>query len=811
VVLNLNPYFVLESSPDPKLAGNQIRRAASLCFASVKMASTIRKEDFKPDTFRGKPLCMDQFHALFGASRVPKRNEKDVIAVYDRSNHVAVMCCNQLYYFQALWPDGDVAVDEGDLCDILEAIHAHAHKYGKDDDEESVGDDVEERKFLSSLSAVGVLTSLNRKEWAMVREELVAHSPRKNSESLTIVDSALFVLVLDDYIPPNKHAAAANMLHGSYELTQRKNCKNLGKRGDKEQSPFILPCEQYQSGSCTNRWYDKLQIIVTKDGNAGINFEHSAIDGHTALRFVSDIYADTIISFAQSITKMVQAHDGFVPNVIDAKVKRAAVTLDDQGRTSLDVFPKKINFSLPDSIKRKIHHAETALGDQIVASDTFVLEFKDYGKRFITSNKLSPDSYVQMSMMLAYYKLYGRVVCAYEPVLTKSFYHGRTEAMRPGTMEVKHLCEVFCNPRSSSEEKLAVLRNAVRVHSALVKECARGKGVDRHLFALKCIAEKHELPVPDFFRSEPWKMLNHTILSTSNCGNPSLALFGFGPVVPDGLGIGYIIKDNGLNYAICSKHRQTARYAMTLEAVLKEMAHLLGPAPQTKVVDHRLHSDTTRLTLKQIPVHAIAYDAYGDIWGESTPSGKHRKVSRVSVTDVPEMPALASVPTAVVSNTKSTPALVSVPADVANNTTIIPLKDKPSGVEQERRWSAEEIKPLDASNLVEDEVDAVVLQMTQGMENEKRLSAEIELNDSSQQLQSPIKRRGSNDKLPTKPNRRGSNGGARGSGSHAARRHSSRENKLVGFAQRKSSFEYSDLSKKGDSILFERLTDDHEP
>ena len=87
---------------------------------------------------------------------------------------------------------------------------------------------------------------------------------------------------------------------------------------------------------------------------------------------------------------------------------------------SFSVFPKKINFDLSDSIKRKIYFAETALGDQIVASDTHVLEFTDYGKRFITFNKLSPDSYVQMSMMLAYYKLYGKIVSAYEPVLTKA-------------------------------------------------------------------------------------------------------------------------------------------------------------------------------------------------------------------------------------------------------------------------------------------------------------------------------------------------------------------------------------------------------
>lgn len=40
-----------------------------------------------------------------------------------------------------------------------------------------------------------------------------------------------------------------------------------------------------QVGTCTNRWYDKLQIIVFENGAAGVNFEHTWVDGHTVLRF----------------------------------------------------------------------------------------------------------------------------------------------------------------------------------------------------------------------------------------------------------------------------------------------------------------------------------------------------------------------------------------------------------------------------------------------------------------------------------------------------------------------------------------------
>jgi len=53
--------------------------------------------------------------------------------------------------------------------------------------------------------------------------------------------------------------------------------------------------------------------------------------------------------------------------------------------------------------------------------------------------------------------------------------------------------------------------------------------------------------MPAIFTDHGWSLLNTSILSTSNCGNPALRLFGFGPVAADGYGIGYIIKDDGIS------------------------------------------------------------------------------------------------------------------------------------------------------------------------------------------------------------------------------------------------------------------------
>ena len=345
VVMNLNPFFVLEDGPDNKKSKDQCSRAASLCFSAIKFASSLKQETIVPDAFRGKPLCMDQFRALFGAARVPKSKERDAVEVDPDSSHVVVLQNNQMYFFQALGQDGSVCVNEQDILGILEAIRTDATELPPD---------------VTSRRSLGVLTTLPRKEWAAARE-LVISTSGHNETALEVVDGALFVLVIDDVKPKDIHEAAANMLHGTYDLRSRDDLID------------------YQAGSCCNRWYDKLQLIVCNDGRAGINFEHSAIDGHTALRLVSDIFADNVVQFAQSITKTIYSnHEGMFPSIIQAEVKREKSS----------VPPKKLSFELPQEILDKIYFAETALSDEIVASETYVLEFTGYGKSLIVRNKI---------------------------------------------------------------------------------------------------------------------------------------------------------------------------------------------------------------------------------------------------------------------------------------------------------------------------------------------------------------------------------------------------------------------------------------
>ncbi|KAI9372705.1 Choline/Carnitine o-acyltransferase-domain-containing protein [Aspergillus egyptiacus] len=575
VVLNLNPFFLLEDDPTPA-RNNQVTRAASLVVSALSFVRAVRREELSPDTVRGTPLCMYQYSRLFGTARIPTDNGC-VISQDPNAKHIVVMCRGQFYWFDVLDANHDQIMTEKDIIMNLEVILADAEQTP-----------IQE----AAKGALGVLSTENRKVWSGMREILTKDPQSNNAEGLHILDTALFVLCLDDTEPHSTSELCANMLCGTSEV----------EKG-------------VQVGTCTNRWYDKLQIIVCKNGSAGINFEHTGVDGHTVLRFASEVYTDTILRFARTING--QAPSLWATTSPDPS-KRHPRSFGDVSPT-----PRKLEWDLVPELSIAIRFAESHLADLLQQHEFQVLDFDGYGKNFITSMGFSPDAFVQMAFQAAYYGLYGQVVNTYEPAMTKAFLHGRTEAIRTVTNEVVDFLKAFWGD-NPAEEKVNALRKATERHTAITKECSKGQGQDRHLYALYNLWQRSfdDIPVsprnsvdegmngygspsdnesiagspsfsemssmssysrairtlpptPAIFNDPGWDKINSTILSTSNCGNPSLRHFGFGPTSADGFGIGYIIKDDSISICASSKHRQTARLMQTLEAYLLEIRKLL--------------------------------------------------------------------------------------------------------------------------------------------------------------------------------------------------------------------------------------------
>ena len=74
----------------------------------------------------------------------------------------------------------------------------------------------------------------------------------------------------------------------------------------------------------------------------------------------------------------------------------------------IDTTPKKLEWNLTPELRAGVRFAETRLSDLICQNDCQALEFKGYGKNFITSHGFSPDAFVQMAFQAAYFGLYGR-------------------------------------------------------------------------------------------------------------------------------------------------------------------------------------------------------------------------------------------------------------------------------------------------------------------------------------------------------------------------------------------------------------------
>ena len=568
VVLNLNPFFLLEDDPTPA-RNNQVTRAASLVISALCFVRAVRKEELPPDMVRKQPLCMYQYSRLFGTARIPTENGCQ-IALDPGSKHVVILCRGQFYWFDALDDNNDLIMTEHDVAKNLDAIKFDAEQTP-----------IQE----AAKGAIGVLSTENRKVWSSLRDVIARDEGSNNAECLDIVDSSLFIVCLDHMEPADSAHLSMNMLCGTSEVD----------RG-------------VQIGTCTNRWYDKLQIIVCSNGSAGINFEHTGVDGHTVLRFASDVYTDTILRFAKSI-------NGQAPSLW-ASTSPDPAKRDPRSFGHVSLTPHKLEWDMIPELITSLRFAETRLADLIQQNEFQTLEFGVYGKNFITSMGFSPDAFVQMAFQAAYYGLYGRMECCYEPAMTKIYYHGRTEAIRAVTKESSEFVRTFWADVPASK-KIDALRKAAAKHVSITKQCSLAQGQDRHLYALYSVWQRsldngsidgvrsmsNGSPNPDsdvasiasrdrptssngdsnhaghmmptIFADAGYDKLNNTILSTSNCGNPALRHFGFGPTSGEGFGIGYIIKDSGIFICASSKHRQTKRFVEAIEAYFLEVRKLL--------------------------------------------------------------------------------------------------------------------------------------------------------------------------------------------------------------------------------------------
>uniref|UniRef100_A0A5F9D9C2 Peroxisomal carnitine O-octanoyltransferase n=1 Tax=Oryctolagus cuniculus TaxID=9986 RepID=A0A5F9D9C2_RABIT len=172
--------------------------------------------------------------------------------------------------------------------------------------------------------------------------------------------------------------------------------------------------------------------------------------------------------------------------------------------------------------------------------------FTSFGKKLTKKKKLHPDTFIQLALQLAYYRLHGRPGCCYETAMTRYFYHGRTETLRPCTTEAVRWCQFMQDPSASLLERQQKMLEAFAKHNKMMKECSSGRGFDRHLLGLLLTAREEGLPTPELYTDPLFSRSGgggNFVLSTSLVGY--LRIQGVVvPMVHNGYGFFYHIRDD---------------------------------------------------------------------------------------------------------------------------------------------------------------------------------------------------------------------------------------------------------------------------
>uniref|UniRef100_A0A8C4E1M0 Choline/carnitine acyltransferase domain-containing protein n=1 Tax=Dicentrarchus labrax TaxID=13489 RepID=A0A8C4E1M0_DICLA len=375
---------------------------------------------------------------------------------------------------------------------------------------------IRSQSWKTDKEPMGILTSEHRHTWGQAYNRLL--KDKLNKESVRLIETGLFSLCLDSPVMriSDENRKAAQVLHGGGTFS------NSG-----------------------NRWFDKtLQFVVGEDGSWGLLYEQATAEG----------------------PPIATLHD----HILKPDPKRAPlVPLP---------MPKKLYFNIGREIKRDIEHAKQNLDILINDLDVNVFNFKRFGKDLPKQHKLSPNSFIQVALQLAYY----RSVCpTCDIVSQRMFRGGRTEYIRSPTNQTLKFILAFDDPSVSREAKVQLFREAVDAYAALTDQALKGHGIERHLLGLKLQAIEEGLSIPKIFMDTAYGLATHWKLRTGQVPANTDSVMCFGPLVPDGYAICYNPQADHVHFSItafnCCEETHAETLSLTLKDTLCQLQELLQP------------------------------------------------------------------------------------------------------------------------------------------------------------------------------------------------------------------------------------------
>lgn len=309
-------------------------------------------------------------------------------------------------------------------------------------------------------------------------------------------------------------------------------------------------------GDPTQACFDKTLVFhVFSDGQFGMNGEHAPSDAIcTAMVFNAIVERPVPRELALGSPEAAPASAGLaahVPVFMDAEAAAAS-------ERALARFQKFC-----------------------ARADIDVLHFRTFGHERLKRLGVSPDTFIQMAMQLAHWRLHARMAPTYETGQTRLFRRGRTETVRSCTTEAAAMVRLMDDKRATHAQRRAAFDAACAAHLKLMREACAGRGCDRHLLGLRVLAAEWGEPEPALLSDALVARSMRFRMSSSNT-NPAAAvrMGGFTPVCPDGYGICYCTQPDSIVVALsswrdCADTVAAAEFGAALADALELLASLV--------------------------------------------------------------------------------------------------------------------------------------------------------------------------------------------------------------------------------------------
>lgn len=307
-----------------------------------------------------------------------------------------------------------------------------------------------------------------------MRQELLALSPA-NVEYFNVIDSALFVLSLDDGCPETPEQRV----------------------------------RQGYIGDAWNRWFDKsLQFFVSANGRSGLITEHGGVDGTSPAR-LSEWVAKAIDEY-HSVAEGHNQKDSTALRPVDLKEVILQTTAEIQSH--MDVLSRRF---------LEYTSAGNYLREQLT----------EFGTEFLVEAKMPVKQVVDITFQLAVRLLCGRNLPAWESVSVAHFHQGRTEAVQRAPPAVVAFCNAAAEAyRDGGGDKttfgaprlMALLSVATKQMHADVQATLNGRSHVRFMELLRWLWPSHaEIPKPRFlsenlFFGKPFVNVQSNALETDS-------------------------------------------------------------------------------------------------------------------------------------------------------------------------------------------------------------------------------------------------------------------------------------------------------